>query len=80
MLVADYPHVISNTDTVSVLGRDEGYTVKYSPPPEGTPKGGGLNLTVYPVLNPNTGSISFLRIIMLMNPSIISLTISPYTP
>ena len=24
---------------VSVLGRDEGYTVKYSPPPEGVPQG-----------------------------------------
>ena len=25
--------------TVSVLGRDKGYTVKYSPPPEGVPEG-----------------------------------------
>ena len=24
---------------VSVLGRDKGYTVKYSPPPEGVPEG-----------------------------------------
>ena len=29
----------SNTDTVSVLGRDEGYTVKYSPPPMGVAEG-----------------------------------------
>ena len=50
--------------------------VKYSPSPEGTPKGGGL----YPKLSPNKGSISFLRIIMPMIPSLISLTISPYTP
>ena len=25
--------------TVSVLGQDEGYTVKYGPSPEGAPKG-----------------------------------------
>ena len=25
--------------TVSVLGREEGYTVKYTPPPEGVPEG-----------------------------------------
>ena len=40
--------------TVSVLGRDKGYMVKYSPPaeakPEGTLEGGGLYLTVYPEL------------------------------
>ena len=24
---------------VSVLGQEEGYTVKYTPPPEGVPKG-----------------------------------------
>ena len=54
---------------VSVLGRDEGYTVKYSPLPEGTPEGGGLYLTVYPESSPNMGSISFLRIIMIMMPS-----------
>ena len=32
---------------VSVLGRDEGYTVKYSPSPEGTPEGEWLYLTIY---------------------------------
>ena len=43
-------------------GRDKGYTVKYSPPPEGvleperTPEGGGLYLTVYPKLSPTTVS------------------------
>ena len=59
----------STTDTVSVLGQDEGYTVKYSPPPEGFFEGGGLYLTVYPQSSPNTGSISFLRIIIIKIPS-----------
>ena len=49
--------------TESVLGREEGYTVKYTPPPEGvpegTPEGGGVYLTVYPELSPNTDIISF---------------------
>ena len=48
---------------VSVLGRDEGYTVKYNPLPEGvpeeTPEGKGLYLTIYPELSPNTDIISF---------------------
>ena len=48
-------------DIVSVLGRDEGYTVKYTPlaegVPEGTPEGIGVYLTVYPELSPNTGSM-----------------------
>ena len=65
--------------TVSVLGRDKICTVKYRRPPEGTPKGGQLYLTLYPESSPNTGSISFLRIIILMIPSLISFTISPYT-
>ena len=54
-------------NTVSVLGRDEGYTVKYNPlpegvpeaKPEGTPEGKGLYLIVYPELSPNTDIISF---------------------
>ena len=25
-------------DNVSVLGREEGYTIKYTPPPEGVPE------------------------------------------
>ena len=29
-------------NTVSVLGRDKVYTVRFSPPPEGVPEGGGL--------------------------------------
>ena len=33
---------------VSVLGREEGYTVKYAPSPEGTWEGEGVYLTVYP--------------------------------
>ena len=53
--------------TVYVLGQDKGYTVKYNPLPlpfsraksEGTPKGKGLYLTVYPELSPNTDIISF---------------------
>ena len=44
-------------DTVSVLGQDKGYMVKYSPSSEGTPKDKGFYLTVYPELNPNTNSI-----------------------
>ena len=44
-------------DTVSVLGQDEGYMVKYNPLPEGTPEGKGLYLTVYPQLRPNTDNI-----------------------
>ena len=46
--------------------------------PEGTPEGEGLYWTVYPEFSPNTGSNSLLRIIMLMIPSLISLTTSPY--
>ena len=42
--------------TVSILGLDEGYTVKCSPSPEGTPKREGLYLIVYPKSSPNTGS------------------------
>ena len=48
---------------LSVLGQDEGYTVKYNPlhegVPEGTPEGKELYLTVYPELSPNTDIISF---------------------
>ena len=49
--------------TVSVLGREEGYIpirLKEFPraKPEGTPKGGGVYLTVYPESSPNTDSIS----------------------
>ena len=43
--------------TVSVLGRDKGYTFKYNPLPEGTPKGKGLYLTVYLESSPNTDII-----------------------
>ena len=62
-------HSKSQLCTVSVLGRDEGYTVKYNPlperfpegreKPEGTPEGKGLYLTMYPNLSPNTDIISF---------------------
>ena len=53
--------------TVSILGREEGHTVKYTPPPEGVPEGkarktsegGGVYLTVYPKLSPNSDIISF---------------------
>ena len=46
---------ISDLLTVSVLGQDEGYTVKYTPLPEGE----GVYLTIYPESSPNTDSISF---------------------
>ena len=49
-------------DTVSLLGREEGYTVKFTPSPEGvpegTPEGEGVYLSVYPELSPNTDSVS----------------------
>ena len=52
-----------NLFLISVLGREEGCTVKYSPThegvPEGTPEGGGVYLTVYPESSPNTDIISF---------------------
>ena len=42
---------------VSGLGQEEGYTVKYTPSPEGvsegTPEGEGVYLTVYPESIPN---------------------------
>ena len=56
-----YPYYDKRGCNVSVLGQDEGYTVKYSPPPErvpeGTPKGVGLYLTVYPSSCPNTDTV-----------------------
>ena len=55
--------------SVTVLGQDEGYTVKYTlclkeflrAKPEGSPEGKGLYLTVYPSSRPNTDTdiISF---------------------
>ena len=48
--------------TVSVLGVDQGYTVKYTPLPEGVPEGApegkGVYSTVFPKLSPNLDSIS----------------------
>ena len=52
---------------ISVLGREEGYAIKYTLPPEGvsegealgTPEGGGVYLTVYLESSPNTDIISF---------------------
>ena len=52
---ANTAHII----TVSVLGREEGYTVKYTPSPEGVPEDEGVCVTVYPESSPNTDSISF---------------------
>ena len=46
-------------ENLSVLGLKEGSMVKYCLPPEGTPKRGGLNLTVYSESILNIGSISF---------------------
>ena len=49
--------------TVSVLGREEGYTFKYTPSSEGVPegeaRGNSFGLMVYPQSSPNTDSISF---------------------
>ena len=53
--------------TVSILGRGEGYPVKYTPlpegapeaKPEGTPEGDLVYLTVNTESCPNTDSISF---------------------
>ena len=48
---------------LSVLGGEEGSTVKYTPSPEGvpsgTPEGEGVYMTVDPESSPNTDSISF---------------------
>ena len=62
------------------------YTVQYSlseflrAKPKGTPYAEGLYLTVDLELSSNTESNLFLKIIMLMIPSLFSLTISQYTP
>ena len=58
---------------ISELKQGKGYKVKYNPPPEGTPKGGGLYLTVYPESSP------YISIIMVMIPQITLLTIRPVT-
>ena len=46
---------------ISVLRRDKGYTVKYTPlaedVPEGTPEAEGVYLTICPKLSPYTDSI-----------------------
>ena len=42
-------------ETVSVLGWEERWTVKYTPLPEGK----WVYLTLYPELSPNTDIISF---------------------
>ena len=51
--------------TLSVFGRDKGYTVNYSPLPEGVPKrearGEGLYLTIYPKLSPNMDSVKMFE-------------------
>ena len=44
--------------TVSILGQDKGYTVKYSPPHLGIPKGGGHIFDHSSVLN---GQYSILK-------------------
>ena len=57
------PQQIRQRDIVSVLGREEGYTVKYTPSaegaPEGSPEGKGVYLTIYSESSPNMESISF---------------------
>ena len=59
-------HSILSTvlSAVSVLGQDEGYTVKYSPSPEGTSKSKDLYLTVHSKLSPNTDIIQLVWINM----------------
>ena len=56
-------YLFFNSVHKTVLGREEGFTVKYTPPSEGvtegTPEGGGVYLTVYPESSPNTDIISF---------------------
>ena len=47
-------------DTMSVLGLNSGYTVKYNP----LPSGKGLYLTVYPSSRPNTDTVYFLAYYM----------------
>ena len=32
-------YLVSTVHTVSILGQEEGYTVKYTPSPEGVPEG-----------------------------------------
>ena len=61
ILVSDkYPTVECQENTVSVLGRDEGYTVKYNPLPQGVPgEGKAQGNSVYPDLSPNMDIISF---------------------
>ena len=70
MLYCTVLHILFDTVpnyTVSLIGRDKGYTVKYNPllkefpraKPEGIPEGEGLYLTVYPKSSPNTDIISF---------------------
>ena len=49
--------------TLYVLGREEGYTVKYTPSPSGVPSGFALGnsfrvyLTIYPSSRPNTDTV-----------------------
>ena len=54
---------VVRVNTVSILERDKVYTVKYTPSPEGvpkgTPEGKGVYLTVYTKQSLNTDSISF---------------------
>ena len=39
LIYLEVVHVWNNVSLVSVLGRVEGYTVKYTPPSEGVPEG-----------------------------------------
>ena len=57
------------TTIISVLGQEEGYTVKHAPEPKGfadgtacrNPEGSGTCFTVYPDLSPSTDIIPFLN-------------------
>ena len=43
---------IRSVEFVSVIGREEGYTVKYTPPPEEVPEGEGHDLLLFHVCSP----------------------------
>ena len=74
--------------TVSILGRDNRYMVRYSHPPEEIPeskaKGNSrMRTNLFDLISrvvSQYSSISFLKIVILLIPSLISLKIIPYTP
>ena len=59
LLKRDEYCLLNWANTVSVLGREEGYTVKYVSEPEGYHEGSGTYFTAYPDLSLNTDIIPF---------------------